>query len=390
MQEKQSQNEYPPIKSGEIFDPGKEILEILKEPREKRPQKLAEFKEKLQYQQKGLAKIQTDIIEKIRENPEASFRELYEETCRLGTEYGMNEEQQKIAYAALEKYENCHRAVQDEYESFLEGSLIYHDLFGKEPKGEIEIITGPAILYVKCHELGDYEYAFWKGRQEKDARLPFNDEIKKKADISKGFELSGFSSHPDLYVAVENVTQTLREPDPENFSKEVFLHEEQHAIKSLFDEPFEKDKAFANRSMERFKAAKSQEDKKRILKSYFRATRKEAEIYAKDEMLAYYKDGTAFPEIMKKLAKKYDFLKKEKENEFRPLWMNNNEPDRALSEETSEEVYIKEYRRLLKTAMRAIKKMEEAGYDKEEITAFLTHEPLAKWEKAVKRVLENS
>jgi hypothetical protein len=382
-------NEQLPIRKGEIFEPEKEIRKVLKAPKTERPAKLAKFKEKLAFQKAGLAKTQKESIEKIRENPEASFKELFEEVCRLGEEYGMNEEQKKVAYSALEKYELCHRAVQDEYESYSDGSEIYRDLFGKEPKGEIEILVGPVLLYIKCYDQEDYERLYWRGEQEKNSRLPFNNEIKEKANKSKGVQIA-LASHPDLRIAAENVTQVVKEPDPEEYSKSVFPHEEEHVIYGFFEEPFEADRTFANRAAKDFKEAKEQKEKERILRTYFRKTREEAETYAKDETLAYYKDGTGFSEIVKKIFEEFDFLKKKKESKFRPLWMSESEETTAMSEKIEHEIYFEEYENVLSEATNAIKKMEDAGYEKEEIIALLTHEPLAKWGKVVEKVLENT
>ena len=68
--------------------------------------------------------------------------------------------------------------------------------------------------------------------------------------------------------------------------------------------------------------------------------------------------------------------------------MKEYEETKNLTEDLIKEVYIDEYRELLNDAMSAIKKMEEAGYDKDEIISLFTHEPLAKWGKATERVLE--
>jgi hypothetical protein len=388
MENEKYMYEVPPIKQGEIFVPEKEVREILKFKGEERKEKLAIFKEKLNFQKAGLAKAQKEIIEKIQENPDSSYKELFEEVCRLGEEYGMNEEQKKIASSAIEQYEEKHRVIEEMRESYPDANDLYKELFGKKPKGEVEVLVGPAVLYIKCHNLEDYEHLYFVGEKYFNPRKKFDAEFKKWADETKGIQLSGVEKFPDLWIAGENVTKVSEQKNPEHESESVFVHEEQHSLFSLFGEQFERNKAFENHLMEKFRESKNQEEKTTALKNHFRFTRKEAEMDAKDEILAYYKDGTDFSEIAQKLYEEYDFLKEKRENKFLPQWMTKNEEDKTLSEKIARQVYNTEYYELLEDSVIAIKKMETAGYEKEEIIALLTHEPLAKWGKVAGRVLE--
>jgi hypothetical protein len=385
-------HEVPPIKPGEVFVPEKEVREILKYKGEERKEKLAVFKEKLTFQKAGLAKVQKEIIEKIKENPDSSYKELFEEACRLGEEYGMNEEQKKIASSALEQYEEKHRVIEEVRESYPDANDLYKELFGKKPKGEVEIIAGPVTLYIKCHDLEDYENIYFQSAKKLNPRQKFDAEFKEKVDRTKGIQVSGLEDFPDLWIAVENVTKLEMEPNSKEESKSVFLHEEQHAIKSLFEEAPERDLGLANKTRNDFKTTENTGEKERVLCRYFRETRKESEIYAKDEILAYYKDGTDLPDVVQKLSKlkeeggNYDYSEKNRNNLF--LWMKENEEIRTLTKEVMQEVYVDGYRELLEEATNAIKKMETAGYEKDEIITLLTYEPLAKWGKVVGRVLE--
>src|SRR3989338_8773973 len=79
-----------PIEWGSCFDPEEELAKIKLLPQQEKPKVLKEYREKLAYQQEGLAKTQEQLIETIRRNPDISFNELSDKVIPEGVlNYGL-------------------------------------------------------------------------------------------------------------------------------------------------------------------------------------------------------------------------------------------------------------------------------------------------------------
>lgn len=388
-------HEVPPIKPGEVFVPEKEIRTILKASKDERKEKLAIFKEKLTFQKVGLARVQDIMVDEIRRKPEESKEKLYEMAVDLGSEFGMNDEQKRLTENALEKYEKQHKAIEKIQKEHKKDEDLFKELFWKDPKGKIEVVQGPVSLYFKCYDFEDYLTIFYSNqRSHYGKKRDFTEEEKAEAMGCKGINVFS-SSHPNIGRAImaENDSGIGRNPK-EGESSVIFIHEEQHMINSIFEKEtmFDPNNPDNVRNVRQsFLTAETKEEREKILISFFRQFRKNAEAFAKDEMLAHYKDGhddMALAELT--LSKEdgggYDYLEEPKKAEY--LWLKTSDEIRALAKEVIEKVLSKEYQEILANGVRAVRKMETAGYEKEEIITLLTHEPLAKWEKVVERVLE--
>jgi hypothetical protein len=400
MKEEQPQiSEYPPIKHGEVFDPEKEILEVLKASRMERPAKLSEFKEKLAFQKAGLARVQDLMIDEIRRHPEKSTDELYEMATELGTEFGMNEKQKKEARKALEKYEKQHKAIEKIRKEHKKDEDVFKELFWKEPKGKTEVVQSPVSLYFKCYDFEDYLAVCYQERMRGFVKEKnFTDEEKKDAYASGARNVYSFS-HPELgrAITVENTQKLLSEPtvDQEEYVGQKFAHEEQHIFYGFFNkdeaiDPNNDSTLFTIRK--NYVNAKTEKEKEKVLKKFFRSFRQYADDRAKDEILAYYKDGRAgrtYNELTTDEAEGgiYDFLAKPKKPNY--LWTVTNEEDTEFIKRISNKLLIEEYKKTITDGIEVIQKMEENGYAKDEIIALLTHEPLAKWGKVVGRIIAN-
>src|SRR3989344_981872 len=101
------------IAKGEIFDPEKEVMNILKAPREKRGTKLFEFQEKLAFQKEGLAKMQETLINNIRINPDMALEKLYGIVNDNAQKFALSEGQKEITRSLLLNYAIRHKAVSD-------------------------------------------------------------------------------------------------------------------------------------------------------------------------------------------------------------------------------------------------------------------------------------
>ncbi len=396
MNEEKFTMEQPPIKPGEVFDPEREIRGILKVPKEERQQKLAQFKEKLTFQKVGLARVQDILIDEIRSKPEGKMEEFYDLAAEMGAEFGMNDKQRRDIWEALSKYERQHKAVLKIRKEFPKDKDLFSQLFGSQPKGEIEVMTGPVSLYFKCHDFEDYmAVCFHEKRKGSGKKRDFTEDEKTEAWGSGAINIYS-TVYPNIGWAImaENTAKIKLPGTLDKDSHQKFAHEEQHIIKSFFDkeELFDPDSPSIQFSVRKsFLAAETEEEKEKILGDFFLMFRHNAEDLAKDEILAYYKDGR-FDRIEGLLLAPeeeggiYDFLEEPKKANY--LWLKSSDKVRELTKRVKGRVLIDEYHEIIINGINSIQKMEQAGYEKEEIIALLTHEPLTKWGKVVKRIIE--
>lgn len=398
MKEEQPKiNEYPPIQKGEIFDPEIAIREVLKVPKAERPAKLLEFKEKLAFQKVGLARVQDLMIDEIRRHPDEKVKELYTLATELGAEFGMNNEQKKRTREVLEKYEKRHLAIEKIRKEYKKDNDLFRELFGRTPKGEIKISTGPISIKITCHDFEDY-LAVWFHSQMMGfgKKRDFTDEEQKEAEGSKAVNVCS-AYYPDIGWAIiaENASERGVRVQSDEESQKIFVHEEQHGIKNIFAREELLNPAYPTilfPVQQKFLSAETEKEKEKILGDFFRLFRHNAEEHAKDEILAYYKDGR-FNKVYQELSTEekdggiYDYLAKPKKTNY--LWMKKDDETKDLVKRIADRILVKEYKEILENGVAAIKKMEAGGYKKEEIIAFLTYEPLTKWRKASERVLEN-
>ncbi len=367
-----------PIRSDEIFDPEEELSKIKEMPKEKRREKLREFKEKLAYQKEGLARTQEELIKTIRENPDITWPELYGKALDLLVKYGADTEGNQIKIdEILRGYYKKHWFIKKARERFPDDNNLFEAIFGRPPQGRIEVIEGPVTLYFRCHDIRDY--ALISQQTFLDYRDPTMTEI--RATKREGGVSISTSLIPNLRGTI--IAERARGEFTDN-QKAIYIHEEQHAIKRLFDErpiktmwkttwPYEMDTS---------------------LTKQFRIIREQmAELRVKDEILAYMKEGRRDPEEIFKILTMsgqdgglYDYLEDEK-RELIALHSRNKSPDeQKMITETVKQVFETEYHKLIKDGIDAFQDLIDNGYTTAQTIALLNAEPLARWPKIVRRL----
>jgi len=362
----------PPIGSDEIFDPEKELAEIKTIPKEERKQKLQEFKEKLAYQKEGLARTQEELISAIRDNPGISWLKLYGRALDLLQKYGANTQKNKVK-DILSRYYWKRQSIKKVRNKFPDENKLFEAIFGQLPRGKIEVIEGPVTLYFRCHNIKDY--ALISGQTFLYNRDPSWSE-RKAARAQRGVSISS-SLIPNLQgtIIAERAKGNFG-----NFQKSTYIHEEQHAIKRLFDErPVKKLRIYETGTS---------------LAEQFRIKRERmAELQVKDEILAYMKEGPWNPKQVfnflttsGKNGGLYDYLAEDKKELIALHSKNKSSDEKKKIIETAKQVFETEYRELIRNGIRSFQDLIDNGYTTEQTVALLNAEPLAKWSKVVRRL----
>ena len=384
------------------FFPEQEVKNILKAPSDERKEKLSDFKERYFEQKKDLAEVYDKMAAIIRQSPDDHY-DNYGHLKTLLDGAGASPEQAMVGTNAFGEYMKKHNAVSDIRKKYPDDAVLYKAIFKKAPRGKVEVITGPMTLYFKCSNVVDYARIF------SDAPLQ-NREITAHdidtANNSRGVSKST-SSVPGLEgcIIAENTSliTSKYKNDPEmeaiqgiHFeSKGTQDHEEQHAIKKLFEDEY-----FRKGAFDKISSAKNEKERLGAVVKTFRYDRERiADSRAKDEILAYFKENMLSKIIYDSLTKPksaggiYDYWEEYKLNtgeRFRKEWkdMLKDQKIRPLIDEAEKKVFKDEYHKLIENSIRNAYFLYHKGYTEEQVIGLLVNEPLSKWAKVVGRLVE--
>lgn len=375
-----------------VFDPEAELARIKKLPHEERKQAVEIYKEKLAAQKEGLAKMQVQVFEYLRDNKETTLEELNQKVAEWGSKYGMSGKQLEVAKNVLESYFKRHEAVQKIKKEYSNDTDLYKALFGRAPKGKVEIVEGPATLFVRCADLDDYTViysrAFLTGREIVAAD-------KKAADFSGGISLEQ-TLIPGLEGAIiaEKSGKIGFEYKGWGNSKEIQAHEEQHAIKKFFAEQKHVSDALFDFVNSQTPAEKQEAIHQLCLEKRYNVYDKQA----KDEIMAYFKGNEKLTKqdllkILFKPAEKggqYDYLSTGTMKKYiEASFSAEDKPELVpLVESAMKDVFVDKYKQTVEAGVQAFDDLRKSGMSTDETIALLTHEPLRKWPTVVKRILE--
>lgn len=383
-----SEQPEPPIKPPDVFSPEKELKEIRQGSHEEKRAKLEEFKDKLAYQKEGIAETQEALMWLIRKNPGISYDEFHDAAFDYARRYGLDQSGHFSIDEIFSEYERRHHRIEEMRRIFPSDFALYTAIFNQPPKGKIEVIKGPMTLYFKCHDPRDY--ALVRSGAFLESRAPTPHEID-ASNMSSGVNI-GKSLVKGLEgtLAAEN-SRFVREED----SEKTFIHEEQHAIKRLF-----KEKLFDRNAFEFLLEGRMGEvDEKKLrlfTERWLREYRKVAEGRAKDEILAYFKEGERTPEetfnslvLPEENGGVYDYLASAKKSTMDSFLEVFSGEHLMMFIEAAEKVFDDEYQGIIIRGADSITTLRNAGYSKEKIIALLMLEPLSKWRKVTDRLLED-
>lgn len=378
----------------ESFAPAEELAKIKKAPKEKRPRLLSEFKEKWRQQKEGLAKVQELMIGRIRENPDMPLKELYEEAMKTAAPYNLSFEQKTRIGFILFNYAEKHREVEKIRKKYPDDTDLYAAVFGKKPDGKIEVIKGPMTLFFRAYNINDYAYIYTQAFME-NRKLTLKDVFaaRRTGGVSLGNSLiKGLEGT----IIAQNIEEEIHPNSAQNQAgtNAILVHEEQHAIKRLFPEYVNNQKLWKldEEMMDLALGGAGRTEMENFIKYSFRKDREDMEIEAKNEILAFLKEEFYWPKEVFHIL-----TKKQKEGGSYDYFAASQRPERidfiaklsnAPVHEIAEDVYKTEYHRLIKEGIDAFTELRKSGYSTEETIALLINEPLAKWEKVVKRLLE--
>lgn len=379
-----------PIAVGEVFDPESDLKEVQEAPKKEKREKLKEYKEKLAYQKEGLAHFQVEVLDTIMKNPDVTIEELFEVSKKYNSRYGLTFRQTRSAYMALEAYTEKHQAIKEITEEYPDGVELFKAMFNRDPLGKIELIKSPMALYFRIHNPEDYAFVY-SGAYLPEIDQKMREDMAERsastggARLNRGFADKKFNKLKGL-ILIENARG-------EEFGikeKAIFAHEEQHVINSFLKDEMTRYDYFKN-----VETATTEEEQARILRRYFIYLREHHEARAKHEILSYFKQGFGSQNIKAELMKLkekgglYDYISERKQGIIDFAIRRLGEDKRELIEDIAEQVFVKEYRKLIEDGVNVFLQLRSEfthDYSRKEVMAILHHEPLSQWSKLLKRL----
>ncbi|MCX6794740.1 MAG: hypothetical protein NTY31_02005 [Candidatus Falkowbacteria bacterium] len=362
----------PLFKEGEVFDAKKRLANLRKKYHgEEGLEHLEEFKEKLNFQELGFSSVEVKLFNLIEAKPEASLDDLNSLIESEVKKYALTKKQTEIIFSIFKGYQEKHQAIKEMTNQHLDekgevkGKELFKEFFNKEPRDEVKVLIRPMTINFCPKNLDDYVYliddAFLEGREAGD-----DDRALAKKYAGRRLEgslLKGFNN----LVTIEN---------PFFFDKNidelsaVLNHEEQHAFNSLKVDVHnvEIDKLLDKiNNIEKETGAKIPEELKSFLiKNY------QTELFIKDEISAYFKEGLSPKYISKVLLEK---------NTLYDYGFDYNKPAGGQENEFDEK-----YVQLVKNAIIAFFDLLKHGYSNEEVQNLLFHEPIGTWPRVTARI----
>jgi len=377
-----------------IFDPVFELENIKQTTNHaERRQKIKEYKVKLTEQKERIATMQDLLINFIRQNPDVPLDELSQKLEKMGGNLNLADWQIEIGRKILIEYDRRHNLIKELKKQYPDEQELFYFLFGWKPEGKIEFSEEPITIVMGCHNFNDFARLFSTGGRY-EAIL----EVKKEKKDELREIVGGYLFHmKDPYGGLAIVFNKAQWAHKE---KTTIVHEEQHAIYSLFNKILTK-----KQYLPVLKKESPMDENLDQLKIYLHSYLLFCEEYAADEVLAYFRQinperlGRLFEYLTKaeESGGIYDFCSKSERSALvesccdeikEKLELTPSEDLQSKIEKIVEEIFVVEYRRHLQEGIRAMALLKDLNFSDEETIAFLSTELLSQWPRTVNRLIE--
>lgn len=375
---------------------------------------LEKFQEKLVWQKEGIGKCIEKIYNAVIENPEINFIDYFKIRNTFASEYLLTRNQLDKFDLAFSLYRKRHDVVNSYFKNYPDNDSLFEACFGDRPRGEIEVIKGPMFIHFRCLNMDDYTFLYSINSNDGDRKKVSVLDID-RADQSGGIaftrsfrnsDLSGCLSveRGGLHVTENNIFGEEHTGfieygvEEQNFIRD---HEWQHLFNALF-EPAENelDTDVILRNFEKNTSISIKEANTELIYRFaYNMRRRNIDPLARDEILAYIKNGLELPIVLYTMldSKIYDYRNlANNENWVQKMVEVMSEvyenPNSSTKIEKSDiwkqvdRVFGERYKKDLKIWIDAVKMLEEKGFTRDQVVNLLYQEPVNSWINLARRV----
>jgi hypothetical protein len=234
----------------------------------------------------GAAKLLAALDNAIRKNSEIDAKELDDILENFTQKFRLDNDQQNSFKIGIKKYFKKHAAIVNDLEKYKKDfgdnwkRELYKYCFGGYPEGVVEIRPGAMTLYFMCESLKDYALA--SNQSEEAAAESFGyrksplDEQPEELIGALIIEYSGHSKHKEKCQQTKLKKSMITE-----------THEEQHVIFDLLDDELD----LGPLSFADLNETSALPEVRLSVVRYLNLRRQEMERAAKNEIIAYWRDG---------------------------------------------------------------------------------------------------
>jgi len=363
----------PPLNG--LFSPHEELQKIKTLPKEQRHEALTTFKENLARQREGLAAMRVFIERSIKFNNDVPSEKLMELIKKFSEQYGFDVWQEGPAMMLVDSYYEERQKVLEMRGKFPDNLELVRELTGVEfaENEKIDVSVGPLSVDIYT---------------DKANLVRLWENLTKKAEDVDGFKSTSKDNIAYTVVRREEQPKLSRLFNKINTKEQKILdheheHVKNHHIQTMVTSDYlPSDIAYA------YTTEPDPEIKKVILEDYLIKYQNYALKNARDEITAKLQNNT--PTELQENLNLLFFSNNDSSYDYSSEVRNRTEfKDDSLYQETVERILTKEYRDIIQKAVNSYVNLVEAGnFSVQEATALLTDQPLKKWSKTARRVLE--
>lgn len=363
-----------------------ELINSREIPKEERTQaiekSLAEYRDRIE----ELISIESEIVNIVELNPMVARSDVEEVLQRVLDGKKISVAQSIKAKELFEEFWTAHTKVLEYFEAEKGNSnKIYKDLFGVDPKGKVNVLLGPAVLFLQIEDLYDYTIAYLGN----DSDFKPTERDIYAANRTGGFAKRVVTLKPEMneYVIVEKGVKHVK--------GSVYGHELSHILVGLVEQEIKERENYSGVFL-----AESVADLERAVDDGYARVISEIKAYAASEIIAYQYSAISPDNLYKTLTAPdgiYNYIEhpyfKEEINQITSSLLEDHYAGLPLDaanfnnlvERKKERIFITDYEVSVKRGIASFEAFFDLGYSLNAIRSILSRVPLDKWPAMVSR-----
>lgn len=250
------------------------------------PSSLEQTRELLIQQKIGAAKVLARIDQIIMDNVDIDQEKVNSAIEEVSSEYQISPEQIDLINKGMAHFFEKHQAVVDAITKFKKNygdnwkTEFYNYCFGQYPSGDVDLREGPITIYWLCENLNDYAIAC--NEDPDTAQGSFGQRkslLDEQPDELRGTIIVEWTGHPEHH---KNSLNQQKEK-----SKTTEIHEQQHIIFDMLADELD----YSPLNFDGLGERSNLEEVQKATRKYLSFRRLEMERSAKNEIIAYWRDG---------------------------------------------------------------------------------------------------
>lgn len=387
------------------FDAKEGIKNILKQPSgEERKKALSEYKSNLVRQKEALTNFELYLESFLKNKRDISEKDFLVELSKYGEKYSFSEEQKQEYVNVFNKFKTRKEFINDAKEKFSNDNDLFEFFSLKKPEGKIQVLYRSGTIAFRCEKLKDFNALMIRGTNDKP-------NVEKMVGFCATRKIEDFrSDDPENNGITMSVIGELIEGEFNDInsysSSSILVHEEQHAIRSLFSGPKDKQREFREDKFSDSKARQTEINHVLDYKSQKQSLNQGAGLA--DEILARVRERSFNLGDIGRELKNYDFkeqlangdskdILKEKFDQLfsddRKVAANNKEAidkfEIELVDEHLRHYLANRYEKNVENAIDAVNSLYK-NYSNHQICSLLMNENIFDWPKISRRLTESN